>query len=236
MGHRVLQQAGRIGLAGSMLFRPHCYIYLISRNIRPRDKTAATEREREQRERERRSLHPIQRERPLANQMVNLSRNAAFPCASTRGFPPRSPESSVNRPWNPYPLLSKTLTVANIPPDFTPKDLYELFGEYGKAEGAFVYAFPDAKGRRVGEVAMATYLASQKVSYQTSLLTRRHLKAWTAITLTDTHWKSVTSQLFRFLKRTIFRVLSRMLSKIRWQCMSLPHQGHCGTCLLVSIR
>jgi RNA recognition motif-containing protein len=76
---------------------------------------------------------------------------------------PRAPEAVGQTPWNPYPLLSKTLTVANIPPEYTPKNLYDLFSTFGKAEGAFVYAFPDAAGRRVGEVAMATYLFAQKV-------------------------------------------------------------------------
>jgi len=86
--------------------------------------------------------------------------------ATPRGFPPRPappPQAMKNSTWNPYPLLSKTLTVSNIPPEFTPKDLYGLFSDFGKAEGAFVYAFPDTKGRRVGEVAMATYLFAQKV-------------------------------------------------------------------------
>jgi RNA recognition motif-containing protein len=68
--------------------------------------------------------------------------------------------------WNPYPLLSKTLTISNLPPDFTPKNLYELFSGFGDTEGAFVYALPDCKGRRVGEVAMATYLFAQKVLSQ----------------------------------------------------------------------
>jgi hypothetical protein len=77
-------------------------------------------------------------------------------------FLPRSPEPMDNS-WSPYPLLSKTLTVANLPPEYTPKDLYGLFSDIGQAEGAFVYAFPDAKGRRVGEVAMASYLLAQKV-------------------------------------------------------------------------
>ena len=69
----------------------------------------------------------------------------------------------TNPAWTPYPLLSKTLTVANLPPEFAAKDLYELFREFGDAEGAFMYAFPDAKGRRVGEVAMKSYLHAQKV-------------------------------------------------------------------------
>ena len=53
--------------------------------------------------------------------------------------------------------------MSNLPPEFTPKDLFDLFSEFGKAEGAFVYAFPDVKGRKVGEVAMSTYLFAQKV-------------------------------------------------------------------------
>ena len=139
----------------------------MSSNIRPRDKTSATERQREQRERERRSFHsPIHRERHLTNQMANrYVRNNNYPSPSSRGFPPRSPESTGSRQWNQYPLLSKTLTVANLPPEYAPKDLFDLFSEHGKAEGAFVYAFPDATGRRVGEVAMATYLFAQKVSH-----------------------------------------------------------------------
>ena len=71
--------------------------------------------------------------------------------------------ASGHAQWSPYPLLSKTLTVANLPPDFAPKNLFDLFSEFGKADGAFVYAFPDAQGRRVGEVAMATFLFAQKV-------------------------------------------------------------------------
>jgi RNA recognition motif-containing protein len=77
-----------------------------------------------------------------------------------RGLPT---EVMGNGSWNLYPLLSKTLTVANLPPDFAPKDLFDSFSEFGKAEGAFVYAFPDVKGRKVGEVAMSTYLFAQKV-------------------------------------------------------------------------
>ena len=84
----------------------------------------------------------------------------------SRGFPPRSPPESVrNAPWHPYPLLSKALTVANIPHEYTPKELYDLFSEFGKADNAFVYAFPDSRGRRVGEVTMATYLSAQKVCH-----------------------------------------------------------------------
>jgi RNA recognition motif-containing protein len=86
------------------------------------------------------------------------------PSSST--YPPESPSSGQQ--WSPFPLLSKTLTVANLPPEFAPKNLYDLFSKFGKAEGAFVYAFPDAQGRRVGEVAMATFLFAQKVSLRYS--------------------------------------------------------------------
>jgi RNA recognition motif-containing protein len=82
---------------------------------------------------------------------------------SSRGFLPRSPESIGATAWNPYPLLSKTLIVSNLPLEFTPRNLYELFSDFGEPDGAFMYTFPDAKGRRVGEVAMATYLFAQKV-------------------------------------------------------------------------
>ncbi len=101
-----------------------------------------------------------------------MNRPPVRPNNPSRGFPHRPrPDSMGNPPWNPHPLLSKTLTVANLPPEFTPKDLYELFSDFGEAEGAFVYAFPDPKGRRVGEVAMATYLFAQKVNPLKSFLT-----------------------------------------------------------------
>ena len=85
---------------------------------------------------------------------------------STRRLPSRKTPaqySDASTQLSPYPLLSKTLTVANLPPEFCPKNLYDLFSEFGKAAGAFVYAFPDAHGRRVGEVAMSSYLCAQKV-------------------------------------------------------------------------
>lgn len=129
--------------------------YLISSNIRPRDRNPSS------RERERQSPpRQVNRDRSNTTQMI---RPPVRPSNPSRGFPPRPPNSTGNPPWNPYPLLSKTLTVSNLPPEFTPKDLYELFSDFGEADGAFVYAFPDSKGRRVGEVAMATYLFAQKV-------------------------------------------------------------------------
>ena|SRR5271156_1931675 len=141
-------------------------------NIRPRDKTSAMERERERELRQSRSFH---RDRPLAQQMMRPPmRNNGV---SSKAFPPRLPDSAGTQGWSSYPLLSKTLTIANLPPDYTPKDLYELFSDFGKAEGAFVYAFPDMKGRRVGEVAMATFLIAQKVYSDRAHLTigsRKH--------------------------------------------------------------
>jgi RNA recognition motif-containing protein len=138
-----------------------CFIpligYLISSNIRPRDRSPSTM----ERQRERQSPpRQLNRDRSNTSQMIRPQARSSNP---SRGFPPRPPDSAGNPPWNPYPLLSKTLTVANLPPEFTPKDLYELFSDFGKADVAFVYALPDSKGRRVGEVVMATYLFAQKV-------------------------------------------------------------------------
>lgn len=123
-----------------------------------------------ERERERQPQTPRQVNRDRSNTVQMMmkppTRNYGMNHGATsRGFPPRPapPAPMRDSSWNPYPLLSKTLTVSNIPPEFTPKNLYELFSDFGKAEGAFVYAFPDEKGRRVGEVAMATYLFAQKV-------------------------------------------------------------------------
>ena len=123
-----------------------------------------------ERERERQSPpRQLNRDRSNATQMIRPPVRSNNP---SRELHPRpSPDLMGNPPWNPYPLLSKTLTVANLPPEFTPKDLYELFSDFGKADGAFVYAFPDSKGRRVGEVAMATYLFAQKVILLQNFLT-----------------------------------------------------------------
>ena len=133
------------------------------RNIRPRDKSPTLDRERERQTPS--TPRQVNRFRPIYSpQMMMKPRNNSINHGATsRGFPPRSSESSGNSNWNPYPLLSKTLTVANIPPEYTPKNLYELFDDFGKAEATFMYAFPDTKGRRVGEVVMATYLFAQKV-------------------------------------------------------------------------
>ena len=150
----VLQQAGRIAIAGSILFNS-LTAYLTPSNIRPRDiKNSGTERDRE---RNHHAPRQMSRDRFPPNLM-----NVPSLREGLRSFP-RGIDPVPSPAWNPYPLLSKTLTVANIPPDYAPKDLYDLFSEFGKAEGAFVYAFPDVKGRRVGEVAMATYLFAQKV-------------------------------------------------------------------------
>jgi len=150
----------------------YCYIpikktnNLISSNIRPRDKSpATTERERG------RQTPPRQVNRGRSN-TTQMNRPLFSPNNPSRGFPHSyRPDSMGNSSWNPHPLLSKTLNVANLPPEFTPKDLYELFSDFGKAEGSFVYACPDSKGRRVGEVVMATYLFAQKVNSLKTVLT-----------------------------------------------------------------
>lgn len=153
-----------------------------SSNIRPRDnKNSASERDRD---RDHRAPRQMSRDRFHPNQMNALARENGF-----RAFPPRAMEPTANPTWNPYPLLSKTLTVANIPPDFAPKDLYDLFSEFGKADGAFVYAFPDVKGRRVGEVAMATYLFAQKVLPHSMSSEDRRSNIWMVDLLKDMHWK-----------------------------------------------
>jgi hypothetical protein len=158
-----LQQAGRIAIAGSILFFS-LNAYLTTSNIRPRDnKNSGTERDRE---RNHRAPRQMSRDR-FPPSLMNVSPLRE----GLRSFP-RGIDPVASPTWNPYPLLSKTLTVANIPPDYAPKDLYDLFSEFGKAEGAFVYAFPDVKGRRVGEVAMATYLFAQKVPPENIHLTK----------------------------------------------------------------
>jgi hypothetical protein len=139
-------------------------IYLISSNIRPRDKPLVVERERERQP----PFRQGNRDRSTAIQNTKPPIRTSNIGSSSRG-PLSRPDSLGHSRWDPYPLLSKTLTVANLPPEFTPKDLYDLFSDFGKAEAAFMYAFPDAKGRRVGEVAMSSYLFAQKVFIKRSL-------------------------------------------------------------------
>lgn len=63
----------------------------------------------------------------------------------------------------PAELLSKILTVANLPADMSPKELYELFAGYGSVERSYIYQSADALGRRFGEVTMASFFFAQKV-------------------------------------------------------------------------
>lgn len=59
--------------------------------------------------------------------------------------------------------MSKILSVFNLPYEMTPKDLFCLFSELGRVEGAFIYNVVDNRGRRVGEVAMGSFYHAKKV-------------------------------------------------------------------------
>ncbi|CCJ29950.1 unnamed protein product [Pneumocystis jirovecii] len=58
--------------------------------------------------------------------------------------------------------MSKILSVFNLPYEMTPKDLFCLFSELGRVEGAFIYNVVDNRGRRVGEVAMGSFYHAKK--------------------------------------------------------------------------
>jgi hypothetical protein len=134
--------------------------YLTSSNIRPREKSLSLERERD------RQARQLSRERSAVTRQPRNNVNG-----SSRGIRSTS-DSTANQPWElPYPLLSRTLTVANLPSHFSPKNLFDLFSEVGKADAAFCYSLPDAKGRRVGEVAMSSFLFAQKVHLSCIYLT-----------------------------------------------------------------
>ena len=142
---------------------------MLSSKIRPRDGSSIAllcQRERQsppqrQLNRDRStSSDQLMKYPPLTRSKSDNNNNEMLYC----GYPPRQSMHSMKYPpWNTYPLLRKTLTVANIPPEYTPKDIYELFSGFGKVEGAFVYLFPDTQGRRIGEVVMSTCLSAQKV-------------------------------------------------------------------------
>ncbi|EMR10198.1 hypothetical protein PNEG_01471 [Pneumocystis murina B123] len=59
-------------------------------------------------------------------------------------------------------FMSKILSVFNLPYEMTPKDLFCLFSELGRVEGAFIYNVVDSRGRRVGEVAMGSFYHAKK--------------------------------------------------------------------------
>lgn len=63
----------------------------------------------------------------------------------------------------PAETLSKVLTVANLPADMSPKELYELFAALGNVERSYIYQQADTLGRRFGEVTMGTFYFAQKV-------------------------------------------------------------------------
>lgn len=63
----------------------------------------------------------------------------------------------------PAEMLSKVLTVANLPADMSPKELYDLFANYGSVERSYIYQQADALGRRFGEVTMGSFFFAQKV-------------------------------------------------------------------------
>ncbi|OLL23749.1 mRNA export factor crp79, partial [Neolecta irregularis DAH-3] len=58
--------------------------------------------------------------------------------------------------------ISRVITVANLPADMAPRDLYSLLENFGRVEQSFIFAYGDAKGRRFGEGLMATHYAAQK--------------------------------------------------------------------------
>lgn len=60
-------------------------------------------------------------------------------------------------------LNNRILTVANIPADMPPMDLYTLFKRFGNVEGSYIFPHPDPFGRRFGQIAMATPYDAQKV-------------------------------------------------------------------------
>lgn len=60
-------------------------------------------------------------------------------------------------------MLSKVLTVANLPSDMSPKELFDLFAAYGSVERSYIYQQADALGRRFGEVTMTSFYFAQKV-------------------------------------------------------------------------
>lgn len=60
-------------------------------------------------------------------------------------------------------LSSRILMVANVPIDMTPHEFFELFGQYGLIERAYIFPHPDGHGRRFGQVIMFNPFYARKV-------------------------------------------------------------------------
>lgn len=79
------------------------------------------------------------------------------------GFPMSPGQMQSPQVAPPTEMLSKILTVANLPADMSPKELYDLFASYGSVERSFIFPQADALGRRFGEVTMVSFFFAQKV-------------------------------------------------------------------------
>jgi RNA recognition motif-containing protein len=62
-------------------------------------------------------------------------------------------------------LMSKSLTVANLPEDMGPKQLYGLFSEVGDVDGVYIFPMCDQAGRRYGHIVMHSFYLAQKVCH-----------------------------------------------------------------------
>ncbi|KAI5799174.1 hypothetical protein DFH27DRAFT_611561 [Peziza echinospora] len=60
-------------------------------------------------------------------------------------IPPAQAQNTLNP--TPAETLSKILTVANLPADMSPKELYDLFASYGVVERSYIYQQADSAGR-----------------------------------------------------------------------------------------
>ncbi|KAG4301181.1 hypothetical protein PCANB_002476 [Pneumocystis canis] len=108
--------------------------------------------------------------RPRIRSYMNRSFNRTPPLSSQKfnQYPPFSYLHMPTQYYLPYNThvgqnyMSKILSVFNLPYEMTPKDLFCLFSELGRVEGAFIYNVVDNRGRRVGEVAMGSFYHAKK--------------------------------------------------------------------------
>jgi hypothetical protein len=82
-----------------------------------------------------------------------------FPDAGMKSVVSRTQPGSTGAPV----FMSKSLSVANLPAEMTPKGLYSLFTEIGPVDGVYIYPMCDQAGRRYGRIVMKSYYYAQKV-------------------------------------------------------------------------
>jgi RNA recognition motif-containing protein len=179
-------QCGEIEINGRKMFVfssrvVHCSLLTVSRIIKPRDKKGARS-QRQNSHGNSESNQPSSYGSKAGDQILRMinknhegqtNRNnnqhfekqqhydgrMDFPNSGMKAAASRNQPGSTGPPV----FMSKSLTVANLPEEMTPKGLYGLFTEIGPVDGVYIFPMCDQAGRRYGHIVMKSYYYAQKV-------------------------------------------------------------------------